>query len=69
MTNPAPEPDPGERAAERLFAEFLDRIESGEPVDFASWVAAHPEHRECLQRIHRTWQALQSAFTSLSEGE
>ncbi|MCA8973947.1 MAG: protein kinase, partial [Planctomycetes bacterium] len=61
------DPFPPAADAEDLFAGFLDRIEAGERVDFTSWVACHPGHADRLQRIHRRWLAMNTAFSTLAE--
>lgn len=69
MTESRPPASPADLFAEQLFAEFLDRLEAGEVVEFATWVAGHPVQRERLDELHRRWQALMAAFAALGGEE
>jgi len=59
------EPQPP-TTAEALFAEFLDRTEAGEEVDFERLCRDHPAQAPALRRVHERWQAMSRAFTQLS---
>jgi len=59
------EPQPP-TTAEALFAQFLDRIEAGEEVDFERLCHDHPTLAPALRRVHERWQAMSHAFTQLS---
>ena len=49
-----------------MFAEFLERIEGDEPVDFEALCAEHRALAPALRRLHVRWQAMTSAFGELS---
>ncbi|MGB3967982.1 MAG: serine/threonine-protein kinase, partial [Planctomycetota bacterium] len=53
--------------AEGLFADFLDRVEAGEAVDFDAVCAAHPQHAGALRKVHTRWQSMSQAFSTLSQ--
>jgi len=55
-----------ESPAEQVFADFLERIEAGESVDFEQVCTNHEDLRAELRRIHRRWQAMSHAFSVLS---
>ena len=58
---PAPPP-----STEDLFADYLDRIETGEQLDFEAYRLAHPAHAESLRIVHERWQVMTRAFQRLS---
>jgi tRNA A-37 threonylcarbamoyl transferase component Bud32/WD40 repeat protein len=62
-----PHPEPPPDAAEEAFAQFLERVEAGAPVDFAAFCAEHAALAPELQRLHRRWLAMTRAFGALSE--
>jgi WD40 repeat protein/tRNA A-37 threonylcarbamoyl transferase component Bud32 len=53
-------------AAEDAFAQFLERLENGEPADFEALCREHAALAPALRRIHRRWQAMTRAFGELS---
>jgi serine/threonine protein kinase/WD40 repeat protein len=53
-------------SAEDLFADYLDRVESGDGVDFAVFCRDHPRQADSLQRVHLRWQAMTRAFEAMS---
>lgn len=57
---------PIESPAEEIFADFLERIEAGESVDFDQLCSRHEVLQAELRRIHRRWQAMSHAFMVLS---
>jgi WD40 repeat protein/tRNA A-37 threonylcarbamoyl transferase component Bud32 len=52
---------------EELFADYLERLESGEQIDFAAFCAAHPSHGEAMAALHAQWAAMHQAFVRLSQ--
>ena len=42
-----------------LFAQFLERKESGEPVEIERFASTHASHQEDLRRLHSDWQLLE----------
>ncbi len=63
-----PDPSQTPSSAEDLFAEHLERLETGEPSDLAALCAAHPQHAGALRRMDLRWAAMTQAFTALSQG-
>jgi len=55
------------KAAERLFAQFLERREAGEPLAFDTWASGHPEVALELTRLHDRWQELVARLDQLAK--
>jgi len=62
-----PQPASPPPSAEELFADFLDRLESGENVDFDAFCRAYPAMTPALQRVHTRYQAMTRSFNWLSQ--
>jgi transmembrane sensor len=60
--NEEPVPPPSDRAIESNAAEWLARRDRGltslEQDEFLDWIGSNPRHAATLQKLERTWQAL-----------
>jgi serine/threonine protein kinase len=59
--------DPAEarfRAAEAALAEYLERVESGEPLSFQAWKDSRAEIASELERLHAEWRELEEALAA-----
>ncbi len=52
--------------SEELFARWLDRIESGDPLEFESLVGQHPADAEELRVLHAMWSRFESIASELT---
>jgi formylglycine-generating enzyme required for sulfatase activity len=59
MSSPGEDP-PDETAA--LFADYVDRVENGETVDFDGYCADHPAHAAGMREAHALWRELHAGL-------
>jgi tetratricopeptide (TPR) repeat protein len=48
--------------AKRLMAQFVERLEAGDSIDFDRWCEEHAEHAGELRRLHAMWLEVSSVF-------